>query len=98
MLKISKGYLTSIQLWRKQKKHDEELQRWEDDEGLLLIPFRIKRVERNNDNGEDKQAMLHQKRQLFNGKQREKNREKRKYKKKYKTGKTIVIGPSRIEK
>lgn len=52
MLKIQEKYLSRIQMYRKYKKYEEELRKRENEEGLILIPFKTKRIERWNDNGE----------------------------------------------
>lgn len=41
-------------MYRKFKKYEEELKRREEIEGIILIPFKTRRVERWNDNGDEK--------------------------------------------
>ena len=45
-------------MYRKFKKYEEELKRREEIEGIILIPFKTRRLERWNDNGEEKQVLL----------------------------------------
>jgi hypothetical protein len=54
MLKIQEKYLSKIQMYRKYKKYEDELKWREQDEGLILIPFKTKRYETWNDNGHEK--------------------------------------------
>jgi len=42
-----------------------ELAAWEN-EGLILIPFKTRRIERMNDNGEEKQSRLGERRRYAN--------------------------------
>ena len=45
-------------MYRKYRKYEEELRIREQEEGLILIPFKTKRYEHWNDNGEKKQIEL----------------------------------------